>query len=127
MTTNEWNWTRLSPAELQERWRVLAAWVGWLQDHYAPWVKLPPCWPRHEALRSELEFFRAWHTQLLEDGDAVEGTNWHSTLRSAASAWVELSDCEHDSQFTRRSGRGGSEESQRHLAEAIRARPSSRA
>lgn len=124
---SEWDWSSLSHAELDRRWRTLASWVRWLQDNYAPWVKLPPCWPRHEALRAELEFFRAWHVQLLEDGDATEGTSWHSALRSAASAWMEVVDCEHDSQFTRRSGRGDTEQARRHLQEALRERPASRA
>ena len=106
MTTSEWDWTSLGPAELKQRWQSLATWVRWLLEHYSTWVKLPPCWPRHEALRSELEFFRAWHAQLLEDGDATEGTNWHSSLRSAATAWMDLADCEHDTQFSRRTGRG---------------------
>lgn len=120
MTASEWDWTRLGPAELRKRLRSLATWVVWLQEHYAAWVRLPPCWPRHEALRSELEFFHAWHSQLLEDGDATEGTSWHSALRSAASAWMELSDCEHDTQFTRRTSRGNVEAFQRHLADAMR-------
>ncbi len=127
MTPTEWDWANLGPAELNQRWRSLAAWVRWLQDNYGNWVKLPPCWPRHEALRSELEFFRAWHAQLLEDGDATEGTNWHSSLRSAATAWMELADCDHDSQFTRRASRADSDESRRHLELAMRERPASHA
>jgi hypothetical protein len=126
MSTTEWDWKRLSPPELQDRWRSLAAWVRWLQDNYGTWVKLPPCWPRHEALRSELEYYRAWHLQLLADGDATEGTSWHSSLRAAASAWSELADCDHDSQFTRRS-RGDSEEARRHLARAMSEPPNSSA
>jgi hypothetical protein len=126
MTTSEWDWSTLSQTELDRRWQTLAGWVSWLQDNYTPWVKLPPCWARHEALRAELEFFRAWHTQLLEDGDATEGTSWHSSLRSAASAWMAVADCEHDSQFTRRSGRGDTDQVRRHLQEAMRERPASR-
>jgi hypothetical protein len=125
MTTSEWDWAGLGPAELDQRWQSLAAWVRWLLEHYSTWVKLPPCWPRHEALRSELEFFRAWHVQLLEDGDATEGTNWHSALRSAAGAWMELADCDHENRFSRRTGRGDSEDARRNLEIAMREPPAS--
>lgn len=126
LATTEWDWARLDIGERERRWDALVAWTGWLQEHYAAWVTLPPCWPRHEALRAELEFFRSWHAQLLDDGDGSEGVSWHASLRAAATAWKDLADCEHDAQFVRRTERGGGGEFQRHLAEATRSRPSVR-
>lgn len=96
MPEARWNWARLSRQERTARWEVLAAWVAWLQETYEAWVTLPECWPRHEALRSELEFFRAWHAEIMERNEPREGTDWHATLRAAAAAWTELADCTHE-------------------------------
>jgi hypothetical protein len=35
---------------------------------YGEWVKLPPCWPSHEALSTELCVLRHWHRTALELG-----------------------------------------------------------
>jgi hypothetical protein len=126
MAASEWDWAALAQSERDQRWRRLSAWVIWLQEHYSAWVKLPPCWPLHEALRSELEFLRAWHDGLIENGDGAEGLSWHSSMRSSAAAWAELSDCKHSDQPWRRSSRGDNEEYRRHLAAAMREKPASR-
>lgn len=119
MSNHEWDWSRLEPAARGERWLGLAKWVGWLVENYDPWIKLPDCWPRHESLRSELEFFRVWHREILESGSPYDGTSWHSSLRSAALAWAELSTCKHEDQPWRRAKPMSSETFQRHLATAI--------
>ena len=93
MADAKWDWRRLSRQEQTARWEILAKWVAWLQETYEEWVTLPDCWPRHEALRAELEFFRAWHTEILDRGTPSEGTIWHASLRSAADAWEALSSC----------------------------------
>jgi hypothetical protein len=96
MAEYKWDWQKLSRQERTARWEILVTWVTWLQESYEAWVKLPVCWPRHEALRSELEFFRAWHVSLIESGTPSEGTDWHSSLRAAAAAWEELAGCGHE-------------------------------
>lgn len=96
LAESRWDWQKLGRQERAIRWELLAAWVAWLQETYEEWVKLPDCWPRHEALRSELDFFRAWHAGLIESGTPSEGISWHSALRSAAPAWGALSSCTHE-------------------------------
>ena len=90
------NWQRLPPAARRQQWQRLADWVGWLQDNYQPWVKLPPCWPRHEALRSELNFFQQYYEEVLNGETGYEGTSWHAQLRAAAIEWEKLAGCRHD-------------------------------
>jgi hypothetical protein len=98
MAGSKWDWSKLGRQEVAVRWDLLTAWVAWLQETYEEWVKLPDCWARHEALRSELEFFRAWHAEVMDSGTPSEGTYWHSSLRNAAVAWAALSTCTHDEQ-----------------------------
>jgi len=93
---SQWDWRRLPAAAQRARWAELAAWVEWLQDNYQSWVRLPPCWPRHEALRSELVFFKAWREDVLLAGSGYDGVNWHSQLRAAAVEWEPLVDCRHE-------------------------------
>jgi hypothetical protein len=122
MTDARPDWSRLSPAERQARWTALVGWVTWLQDTYEAWVKLPECWPRHEALRRELEFFRAWHQDIEDDGtDPYDGTNWHASLRSAALAWQDLANCRHEAEPWRHADRLESELFRQHLKVAMEA------
>lgn len=96
MAETKWDWKRLSRQERTARWEILTTWVAWLQETYEPWITLPDCWPRHEALRAELEFFRAWHAQIMEQGGPSEGTDWHSSIRAAAEGWTKVATCTHD-------------------------------
>lgn len=93
---SKWDWQKLGRQERAVRWEMLSTWVAWLQETYEEWVKLPECWPRHEALRSELEFFRAWHADLVDSGTPSEGIDWHSSLRAATPAWATLAACTHE-------------------------------
>jgi len=101
-----------------EQWDKLVTWVAWLLESYEPWVRLPTCWPRHMGLRSELVFFHAWHEQIMEDGDAFEGVNWHAALRSAAAAWEQVTGCRHEEQSWKKGGRMNVEDFERHLEAA---------
>jgi hypothetical protein len=121
MSEHRWDWSRLDPAARRQRWDSLVQWVSWLVENYDPWVKLPECWPRHEALRSELAFFQEWHREVVESGDPYDGTSWHSSLRSAAEAWTLLSTCRHEERPWRVGKATSSEAFQRHLAAAIEA------
>lgn len=123
---SEWDWTGLGPHELELRWRRLARWTDWLQEHYGHWVKLPACWPLHEALRAELEFLRSWHHQILDDGDGSEGLSWHNSLRTAAASWMVLADCRHEETPWRAAKQRDNAVGQHHLAAAIQRRPSIR-
>ncbi len=115
-----WDWDRLDPVAQRKQWEELAAWVAWLQEHYEAWVKLPLCWPRHEALRSELAFLKGWQEELLDNGDAYDGVSWHSRLRDAAEAWQLVADCQHEEKPWRRSGRGDPAAARQHLEIAMR-------
>lgn len=91
-----WVWDNLPPEVHQRRWQNLVAWVQWLEEAYAPWVILPPCWPAHEGLLAELILFWCWHDWLMhEETDPVAGLRWHAELRRAADAWRQLSTCDH--------------------------------
>jgi hypothetical protein len=96
MAEAKWDWQRLSRQEQTARWDILTNWVAWLQETYEEWVTLPDCWPRHEALRAELEFFRAWHAEIFERDSPSEGADWHASLRSAAEAWAPVASCTHE-------------------------------
>lgn len=129
MTANDrhsWDWDQLDPIARRRHWEELASWVAWLQEHYDPWVKLPPCWPRHEALRSELAFFKGWHEDILRGGDGYDGTTWHSHLRDAAEAWKVLADCQHEEKPWRRGSRSSPEAVRQHLEVAMRDRDNQR-
>ncbi|WP_051110538.1 hypothetical protein [Longispora albida] len=92
-----WDWTGLPPDQLAENWAELAAWAGWLQEAYAPWVVLPDCWPAHEGLRTELRIFWYWHLFAVSASwEPSEALGWHNDLRSAAVAWRELAACRHE-------------------------------
>jgi|SRR5579859_7158891 len=119
---HSWDWDRLDPGARRRQWESLGAWVAWLQEHYEPWVKLPACWPRHEALRSELAFFQGWHEEVMREGDGYGGASWHSHLRDAAEAWQVLADCQHEEKPWRRGSRADPEAMRRHLEIAMRGR-----
>lgn len=119
---HSWDWDQLDPGARRREWEDLAAWVALLQEDYEPWVKLPACWPRHEALRSELAFFKGWHEEVIRGGDGYDGTSWHSHLRDAAEAWQVLADCQHEEKPWRRGSRADPEAVRQHLEIAMRAR-----
>lgn len=92
-----WNWEGLSRGQLEANWRDLAEWVDWLQETYSELVKLPPCWPRHVPLRTELALFRYWHALAFEGTPhPAEALRWQRELRQAAETWRQLSDCRHE-------------------------------
>lgn len=91
-----WAWDDLPEQAYRERWHSLVSWVQWLEEAYAPWVVLPPCWPAHEGLRTELALFWYWHGWLMSEAtDPVAGVRWHADLRRAADAWRDLATCDH--------------------------------
>lgn len=92
-----WVWSDLSPEDYEQTWREFSSWVGWLEQEYASWVRLPPCWPLHEALRVELAMFWYWHGDVMTTvDDPVTGIAWHNDLRQSAQAWQQLADCDHE-------------------------------
>lgn len=91
-----WVWEHLPEAGRQELWRGLAGWVEWLEQAYAPWVVLPPCWAAHEGLSTELAMLWCWHDRLrTRESDPADGVRWHAELRHAAGAWQAVAMCEH--------------------------------
>jgi hypothetical protein len=118
-----WDWSRLTAPEVDEAWRELAIWVEFLRGEYRPWVRLPDCWPLHEALRSELLLFMHWQQRIVHLGqDPEEGVRWHSELRRAAEAWACLATCVHGA---RERGPAAAEERRRlvlaaNLGQAVR-------
>jgi len=92
-----WVWDGLPDDQYVVLWREFAAWVAWLEDAYGTWVKLPPCWPLHEALRTELSMFWYWHNEIMTtEQNPVTGIAWHNDLRNSALAWQELAGCAHE-------------------------------
>lgn len=92
-----WVWDELSAEDHEATWREFSAWVGWLEQEYGTWVRLPPCWPLHEALRAELAMFWYWHGDVMTVvDDPVTGIAWHNDLRQSALAWQQLADCDHE-------------------------------
>ncbi len=95
-----WNWLELSDQERQVELEDLAEWVAELQQAYGRWVRLPPCWPCHRALRDELAVFWYWRQRLNEGADVPpeEAVRWHQSLRTSAQAWAEAyGGCHHES------------------------------
>jgi len=95
-----WNWRELSDQERQVELEDLAEWVADLQQGYGRWIRLPPCWPRHRALREELAIFWYWRQRLDEAADVPpeEAVRWHQSLRTSAQAWAEaFGGCHHES------------------------------
>jgi hypothetical protein len=93
-----WVWEVLHTDEQEQSWRRHVAWVEWLQDAYEPWISLPPCWPAHEGLRTELRMFWYWHRWVMTSAmDPRDGVRWHDALRAAARAWSDLAGCSHQS------------------------------
>jgi hypothetical protein len=92
-----WVWDGLGDEVRGAAWNGLAAWVDWLEEAYAPWVMLPPCWPVHEGLRTELTMFWYWHRWVMSAAvNPIDGIRWHNELRRSAVAWRELSTCRHE-------------------------------
>lgn len=92
-----WVWDDLPDDVYVGLWREFAAWVAWLEDTYGAWVTLPPCWPLHEALRTELTMFWYWHGEIMStEQNPVAGISWHNDLRNSAVAWRELAGCDHE-------------------------------
>ncbi|GAA1603376.1 hypothetical protein GCM10009789_66720 [Kribbella sancticallisti] len=92
-----WVWDELTEEVREQSWQRLAEWVGWLEDAYSPWVMLPPCWPVHEGLRTELTMFWYWHRWLTTAAvNPIDGVRWHNDLRRSALAWRELANCRHE-------------------------------
>jgi hypothetical protein len=119
MAETSWDWSQLPVQDRSARWMTLVKWVRWLQEIYEPWVKLPECWPRHEALRSELEFFRAWREDIMKSGTPSDGTYWHSSLRNAAAAWEQLANCTHEERPWRTDRRNQTDRFREHLQVAM--------
>jgi hypothetical protein len=95
-----WNWRQLSDQERQVELEDMATWVADLQQAYGRWVRLPPCWPRHRALREELAVFWYWRQRLDEAAGVPpeEAVRWHQSLRTSAQAWAEAyGGCRHES------------------------------
>ncbi len=95
-----WNWRELSERQRREEIEELAEWVADLQEAYGRWVRVPPCWPLHRALRAELAIFWYWRERLDESPDALpeEAVRWHQSLRVSAQAWAEAyGGCRHES------------------------------
>ena len=92
-----WVWDDLTPEVRAESWRRLAEWVEWLEEAYGTWVVLPPCWPVHEGLRTELTMFWYWHRWVSTAAvNPIDGVRWHNELRRSAQAWRELATCQHE-------------------------------
>ncbi|MET7281898.1 hypothetical protein ABZS29_26940 [Kribbella sp. NPDC005582] len=92
-----WVWDEKEPHEREGNWDKLAAWVAWLEEAYAPWVLLPPCWPVHEGLRTELTMYWYWHKWVMSTAvNPIDGVRWHNEIRRSASAWRELATCRHE-------------------------------
>lgn len=95
--TPPWVWTDLALDRDAETWDRFVAWVDWLEDAYAPWVLLPPCWPDHEGLQTELRMYWYWHRWVQRKAvNPIDGVRWHQELRRSATAWQELANCRHD-------------------------------
>lgn len=95
-----WNWRELAEPERRIELEELAEWVADLQEAYGRWVRLPPCWPAHRALRDELAVFWYWRHRLDESPDAApeEAVRWHQSLRASAQVWAEgYGGCRHES------------------------------
>lgn len=95
-----WNWSELTEQERQEELEELAEWVADLQEAYGRWVRLPPCWPLHRALREELVVFWYWRERLDDSPDVPpeEAVRWHQSLRASAQVWAEsFGGCRHES------------------------------
>ena len=122
MTSPQFDWKALSPMKREELLHALAAWVDWLQQTYETWVKLPPCWPEHEALRAELMFFKVMHEEAMHSQGGYEGVNWHAMMRNAAQQWEQLASCKHEVRAWR-TGRGADYDQRlkQHLKQAIEA------
>ncbi len=92
-----WVWDDLTDEVRAESWRKLAEWVEWLEEAYATWVTLPPCWPVHEGLRTELAMFWYWHRWVSTAAvNPIDGVRWHNEMRRSAQAWRELAACQHE-------------------------------
>jgi hypothetical protein len=95
-----WNWREMSVQQRASELDELSNWVAELQESYGRWVRLPPCWPAHHALRDELAAFWYWR-QRLDGSDSAapeEAVRWHQSLRSSAQAWAEVyGGCNHES------------------------------
>ncbi|TMC01060.1 MAG: hypothetical protein E6J41_33630 [Chloroflexi bacterium] len=95
-----WNWTQLTGAMRRAEFEALAEWVADLQQAYGRWVRLPPCWPCHRALRTELTAFWYWRQHIDTGANATpeESVRWHQSLRMSAQAWAEaFGGCRHES------------------------------
>jgi hypothetical protein len=95
-----WNWREMSEQERSDELEELAEWAARLQEAYGRWVRLPPCWPLHRALREELMAFWYWRQRLDEAPDAApeEAVRWHQSLRASAQVWAEsYGGCRHES------------------------------
>ncbi|WP_187369727.1 hypothetical protein [Fodinicola acaciae] len=98
-----WVWDQQDSASYPTKWKSLAEWVQWLQEAYHPWVLLPPCWPAHEGLSTELRLFWYWHRWTMGgSASPVDAVRWHNDLRQSASAWRELAACTHEAPLPHR-------------------------
>ncbi|ADJ50408.1 hypothetical protein AMES_8582 [Amycolatopsis mediterranei S699] len=96
-TPPPWIWDALEDDVRARSWQELADWVDWLGEAYSPWVHLPPCWPAHEGLKTELSMFWYWHRWLSTAAvNPIDGVRWHNELRRSAQAWRELATCQHE-------------------------------
>jgi hypothetical protein len=95
-----WNWSEMPGPRRRAELDDLAEWVADLQQAYGRWVRLPPCWPCHRALREELTVFWYWRQRLDDapEAGAEEAVRWHQSLRTSAQAWAEIyGGCRHES------------------------------
>lgn len=94
-----WNWSKLTEDDRRVEFRDLADWVADLQVTFGRWVRLPPCWPSHRALRDELAAYWYWRQRLdrTPGVGAEENVRWYQHLRSAAHVWAEaFGGCRHE-------------------------------
>jgi hypothetical protein len=78
-------WHVLSPADRDNEWAELVAWVTWLHDRYelGRLGGLPACWPEHPALIEELRALKTWREQIYESDEPAgqAARYWHTSLR----------------------------------------------
>ena len=95
-----WNWAALTEEERIAELDDLAEWAAELQQGYGRWVRLPACWPCHQALLEELKVFWYWRLRLDQNPESTpeDAVRWHHNLRAAADAWAwAFAGCQHQS------------------------------
>lgn len=73
-------WDTLDRNDAAREWRKLIDWTdGVLVGVYGVATEqLPPCWPRHSAIRAELSWLRAAYLQGMESDSGSRVGEWHT-------------------------------------------------